>query len=844
MSTSSGWLLLTLAWGMRLALGAPAPAPLRITDIRFQGLERLSEAQVLAKMKARTGDLFDRDRLEEDVRRLYESGEFEEIVGPRTEPYAGGVRVVFTFREKSRVQHIAFAGRRKIREKTLLEDLHTREGGLVTPYWLNQDAEKIRDKYRKKGFLFVDVAGRSRPVAGGLEVTFVIDEGPRVRIRDIEFLGNRSISSGKLRGLMATRRKDWFFGIFQSGYYDQEVLERDIDRLRNYYRYRGFLDALVWVDDTAFRDQKARLRIRIRVEEGDRYRLAGVRFSGNRVFSDAQLSESLRISKRIGQPYEGEETDKEQNQIVRLYQEKAYLDARVLPELVIPELGREVTLVYKIEENNKIYADRVEIIGNEKTKDKVIRRELAIIPGEEVTGQKLRETYSRLHRLQFFSPEDDDLKIDWRPGPEPGRSVFEVNVQEVPTGRLLFGFGVQGGAGLFGTISLRKRNFDITDWPDSVADIPGSFTGAGQTVDLELQPGTRYSRYRLAWTEPWLFDTQNALRLEGIRYDFSRGDYDEDRWGFRSRLTHYFDLDRDFATFLGYRFDLVDISHVELDAAADVLRAGGYDPYWEWGDANADGIDQWELRGRKVGGAETRVSAGSIGVELERTLFDPFDGNYDGYRASHRWELGGGFLGAEVDFWKAEADFEIYRTVYETEEMLRHIISLAGHFGYIEGFSRTEAPPIFERFWLGGPTSMRGFRWLQMGPHDRVLIGPQADPRVAISNDEVFGTTMLYFNAEYTFPLFIKYLRGVAFCDAGILDGVSWRYDAGPPPRIHEDWGFRMAMDRFRVTLGVGVRVNLYFLGQAIPIGLYWGRAVRSQDEDRTQEFLFHLGYF
>ena len=324
------------------------------------------------------------------------------------------------------------------------------------------------------------------------------------------------------------------------------------------------------------------------------------------------------------------------------------------------------------------------------------------------------------------------------------------------------GFGVTSGFGVIGNFSITKRNFDITDLPESLYDIPDSFTGAGQTLTLVAQPGSQRSLYRFSLTEPYLFGTRNALTLSASRLTILRDDYDEDRSTFSPRLAHAFDFDRDLVFSLGHRLEEIEIHGIDNDAPSDAFEVEGF----------------------------TTLIAASAGISYNKILFEYLEGPYDGTNNSVSYEYGGGVLGGEVDFHKGELTNEFYYPIYEYQrgpDTLHHVISLVNRFGIIEPQESTDEIPIFERFFLGGPNTVRGFRFRGLGPHE--------------NNNAVGGSGMVYGNLEYSFPIFQKLLRGVLFLDYGNLAPEASDLD----------------FDEMRYAVGGGVRINFPVSRPAAP---------------------------
>ncbi len=767
-------------------MGQEAPGRDRtiIVQISIQGLQRESQAKVLESLKIRVGEPYDPRKVSLETGGLYATKKFRRVDPPQVTELQNGVAITFVVEERPLVQAVELQGRKSLGEGKIKPDLDTKTGGLFSEASLQRDRELILEKYLEAGFLFAEVNSEIRESPLGVRVMFLIEEGTRVRIREVKFLGNKAFGTGTLLSLLSTREKDfWFFGLLRPGFYSGEALEEDLINLENYYRRFGYFDAKAELYDVAMDSGKERMTITIRVQEGPQYTFRGYNFVKNAVFSEPTL---LALTSAVpGQPFNADVLQKDQQEIKNYYGDRAYIFARVVAKPEVSMTGHDVRMRLEIEESSEVYIEEIKIEGNEKTRDNVIRRELEFYPGEKIDRSRLAKSRSNLNRLLIFKSID----YSYENGSSPNDKTVVVKVEEEQSGRLIVGFGVTSGFGVIGNFSIIKRNFDITDLPEafSLTELQESFTGNGQTLSIQAQPGTRRSLYRFTLVEPYLFDTRNALTLSASKLTILRPDYDEDRSTFNPRLSHAFDFDRDFVFSLGHRLEEVQISHVESDAPTDAFLAEGF----------------------------TTIIAASAGVSYDKRLFEYLEGNYDGTLSGIDYEYGGGVLGGEIDFHKVEISNEFYWPLYTQGSgatSMHHVISLVNRGGLIEPQSSGDSIPIFERFFLGGANSVRGFRFRGLGPHE--------------GRDPIGGNGMLYGNLEYSFPIFLKILRGVAFFDYGNIS------------RDVEDF----SLSEMRYSVGGGIRINFPFLGSPLPIGLYFGVPLRTEDEDQTRLFLFTIG--
>ncbi|MEM7235817.1 MAG: outer membrane protein assembly factor BamA, partial [Planctomycetota bacterium] len=625
------------------------------------GLSR-PKSELLSRLgrRVRVGERYSRRNVDEETRRLYNLGNFQRVLRPLISDFEDGVAILFRVEEKPYVKRVRFIGRQSLKRRDLVEDdppLLTRENDLFNPYWVRQDERALQEKYLKAGFLFATVRREVTELeSGSMNVVFRISEGTRVRIRNVRFTGNRSLESSELLALMQTRERDfWFFGLLRPGFFNHEHLQQDIISLKRYYRRFGFFDVRIEPEKLELSGDKRHLDVTLRVDEGPVYVFKGYRFAGNAVFtSDTLLDLTLA---QPGKPFSMEQLERDQDKILKYYGDRAYIFADILPKLEYTEERAEVFVRLDIAEENEIYIEQVRIQGNLKTQDRVIRRELEFYPGEKVDQSKLIKSRSNLARLGLFR----DISYTYE-GTGSRRDVV-VHMDEDTSGQLIVGFGVTSGFGIIGNFTITKRNFDLSDWPESCYEVPDRFTGAGQTLHLQAQPGTRRSLYRLTFVEPYLFDTRNALTLSASSLELIREDWDEDRATFAPSVAHSFDFDRDFRVSVGLRLENVEVDSLEPDAPQVVVAS----------------------RGHSV------VVAVNTDLSLNKILFEPLEGPYDGHRESIFYEYAGGALGGDVDFHKIEARSEFYFPLYVHERgNLHHVIGMQNNFGWIEAHDRDD----------------------------------------------------------------------------------------------------------------------------------------------------------
>lgn len=773
------WFALLALLGAALpALGQVNPGQPIIREIRLEGLERVSQGEIEAQLQIKVGDPFDPRRIDAEYERLYDTGNFQAIAPPIIDRLPNGVRLTLRFTERPLVSEVRLEGVNHFARGETLQRLQIKRKSLLNAADLRLDRFDLERRYRETGFLFASVTTEVQTDAGETVVIYRIHEGPRVTIDDIRMRGNETFTDDELREVLQTREKSWFFGFPNSGYFDEEQYFTDLEILRTYYRSKGFFDVTVLPEDFSFNRDRDRLYLGIRIVEGPRYtvRSVSVEIEGPGVFPLSLLESKIEIEP--GEIYDAEEVAEGQLKIERLYRDHAYIAAVVDIQPVVRLDVNDVGLVFRVREGEKFYVEGINIKGNAETLDKVIRRELRFYPGEEFNFSKIAESRSNLFRLGYFR----DVSIYETDGTTANQKDVVIEVEEDESGRFIFGFGVASSRGLVGNIALNKRNFDITDLPESFLDLPDAFTGAGQNFLIEASPGNEFSRYRMAFTEPYLFDTDVSLSLRAFKVDVQRDNYRDDRLGaevgFGQRFTEYLSGE------LSLRYEIVDIRDIDADAPPDVFRVRG----------------------------TTRVSSLRGDLAYDRRSFRPIVGFVDGWMVGGGYEYAGGFMGAELDISKADVRFQVFKTIKSDDDKLRHVISFRNEASWVEEHHNTPEVPIYERYYLGGSRTLRGFRLWGVGP---------------LFNKDPLGGNVRHFGAlQYTFPLLEDTLRGLVFVDWGNID-----------TGVHA-----LRLDKYRVSSGVGLLLSLDFLGQPLPISVSWGEPLLKEDTDRVRNFLFDIG--
>ena len=804
-------LAIVLLGGPRAALAQAAPPPADdaakvgkpIREIVFEGARRLSQAYLREIVRLKVGDPYPgMAGLNEEVKRLFGTGRVGGFIDAHADltPDRSGVKVVFTVGELDDVKEVVYDGLSSVSERDLKESPEgmriraprdDKPGTTYEDYRAHLDVETILRMLRDKGKFFAEVDVERVELDDGVKVIFHVREGPTLRVKEIIFLGNDHIEPDTLRNFMKTQPT--FFYFIRSGYFDRRALDDDLGNLNRFYWGEGYLDVRTMVDDLQLSADRSRVTVVIRVIEGDRYKVRHVEVTGVTLFEPAAISSQLET--KDGAFFSGRSLAKDIETIQKMYMDKGYIFNRVDFKRHILETERALDISFAVEEGVKVTLEKIRFEGNLKTRDDVVRREVSVFPGEPFNAEAMDESKDRLGRRGYFK----DLRIAFEPGTAPDRRDLVVRIDEADTGQLLFGGGVSSSTGLFGRIVFVQRNFDLTDVPtswDAIAD-GHFFVGGGQTLLIQAEPGQNQSRYAVTFVEPYLFPSLLPLPIQ-LRTTFSYYDsslgltYNEQR--LEGQLGLGYRVTRDSLLELAYRFTDTVIYQIDRFAPAEVIEVAG----------------------------DNHVSAMSLSYSINKNKQDQNLLFYGGWGAGGEIESAGGPWGGDWDFIRMELNANAQQTLFTFPRDSKHVIAARVNAGWMTEYGRSDDVPIFERFFAGGPRSVRGFRFRS--------VGPKGD------DEPLGGKARLVASAEYSFPIIpgfdqtyapewrADFLRGVLFCDAGNV----------APDLKH------FYMDDMRVALGFGFRIKIPVF--PAPVALDFGFPIRKQRDDDPELFSFSVG--
>jgi outer membrane protein insertion porin family len=651
-------------------------------------------------------------------------------------------------------------------------------------------------------------------------LVFVIDEGPKVTVRHIAFLGNAAFPADALFGAFglgeylvrdAHIESDPAHGLINGGPYSREVLEEDVDRLRLFYRSRGFLDATVDLASVTFTPDRTKVDLSFVVVEGPRYRIRSLRIEHVTPTGGALTEKPLYSAEEIARELKIKPGDFYDQERLQRYGRRGHppwdypgmtnvqSPCRVFPPGATYGEQPEVDLTIQISEGVSKKLRDVVIRGNRFTRDHVIRRRIRVYPGDTIDMVEVNRSLRAIQQTHYFQDPASlrGPRLQLEPVPDqPDYVDIGLDVTDGPTGQLRWGVGISTGQGVQGTFTFNKSNFDLWKPPSSINPITAvgeildnkAFHGGGQNLNLLLAPGDKYSQFQLTWVEPDVFrqyiDTWE-LRVSGRRVIRRLPDgYTSDVLGAEVGLSH--NLTDKLQIGFAVREESVKIKDLAPDATSLAFDAEG----------------TTELRGLRV-----TARYGDYDDPMRPT---------SGYEIKVSGELVGGWLGGEESLTKLTTQDQLYATVRENESGHRTVLHLENFFGIASEFGSSNDVFITERFYLGG-YNLRGFDYRAVGPKQ--------------FNRPVGGEATWYGRAELFFPLVATRLEGevrdrellrwVAFTDFGLLGlGIN-------DPTFRE----------LRVSSGVGLRIEIPVLEIPIAIDLAWPWIYQDTDDRRQLYF-------
>jgi len=774
-------LSVAVAWISCAALAQELPPPpppvVREVVVEFVGPETVNRSVVTANIQTAVGQPASREVIEQDVRNLINTGYFFDV-RVLEERLANGIKVVFRVQGKATLREVTIEGNKQFKEDRLRREITQKPGDILDEHKAHVEAQKIVELYQKAGYPEVKVTPETAVDrdTGKAVLRYKVQEGPRTFIKKIKLHGNKAVRAGVLLKLMKTKRHWWLAWLSGAGVLKDEQLRDDLEKLREYYRDHGYIDVEI-AQPRVERVSPKWLVVHLDIFEGQQYKVGEVKFENVKLFPVADIERKLKMT--TGRTFTPAGLEADTKAIEDYYGARGYLDTHARANRVPNvETGR-MDLTYVVREGALTYIEKIEIRGNTKTKDKVLRRELAVAPGDIYDTVRVSRSADRLRNLGFFS------KVETAPETTsvPNHKDLAITVEEQRTGSLTFGAGFSSIDNLVGFVEMQQGNFDLFNWPN--------FTGAGQKLRLRAQVGLERQDYVLSFTEPWFLDRQLSLGFDLYhRYSgYLSGEYDETRTGGAVRLGKA--LNQFLRAEVQYSLQRIEQNITSTNVSAEI---------------------------RSQDGSALRSSlVGTLTYDTRDNVFLTTRGQRTEFSA----EIVGGPVGGDISIYKLNLRSAVYFPLFNG-----HVLQLVGAAGVVDAFGQTKGSggsvtetngetrvvndvPMFDRYFLGGANTLRGFDYRDVGPKD-------------VYGEPVGGNT--YFNGtiEYTIPV-VERVRFALFFDVGEVDADAYKL------------GHNILAD-----VGAGVRLNL----PVGPLRLDYGWPIITDDRSgKTGRIQFSVGY-
>lgn len=720
-----------------------------IASIAPAGNKKIDSGAILKNILTKPGDPYDPASLRKDLKSIFKMGYFDDIQIEVTQD-AAGKKVTFKVVEKPVIRSILYAGLEELEEEAIQEVVTTKEQSILNPAKLKRDSDAIELLYKSKGYYNTQVDPKiSFPTDDSAEIRFVVDEGKKIFIKEIAFDGNVTFDDDDLEDQIETNTKGWFSWITDSGLLDFDKLNQDAGRILNFYGNQGFLEAKI--GDPVVTQEEEWLYITFSIEEGARFKVGKVDIEGDLLDDREKLLEALKIT---DEKYVSRKILREDIlSLTDIYAEQGYANASIRPAINKADEESTIDINIKIEKGDLVYINRITITGNSRTRDNVIRRELKVQEGGVFNAKALRESLQKLQFLDFF----EEVNITPEKSFDDSTVDLAVEVKDKPTGNFTIGAGYSSVDDIIFMGEISENNF----------------LGRGDTLAFSANIGGESNKYNLKYKNPRLNDSMLSWGIDLFDTEREFDDYTKDSAG--GALSFGYPLWGKWRGFGSYSYTDTTLSDVSEDASFVIRNS-----------------------------VDINITS-SVKFSLQRDTRDRRFGATKGSKHNLSVRYAGGPLGGDSEFTKLEGTTSWYfPLLWDT---VFHLKGAAG-----QAFdNEDDGLPVYERFYLGGLQSIRGFDSAKVSPVDPV------------TGERIGGDKMWFTNFEIIFPLLAE--QGV--------NGVIF-YDMGRVFDDDEDWGF----DDFEKAVGAGIR----WFSPVGPLRLEWGYNLDPEDDEDSSVWDFSIG--
>jgi outer membrane protein insertion porin family len=770
-----------------------------LAEVRVGGNDRVEEEAIRVYLTSRPGEPLNQDAIDKDIRAIYKMGFFKDVEARVTEENGKPI-LTYWVTERPLIREVQIEGNKGLSKDDLENALKIHPRTILNPVKIRTGIQNAKKEYEKKGFLDADITYRTENTAAGeVILTFSVNENDKIRIKEIVFEGNKAFPSSQLASILSTRKKNFLSRFLNTGVLNRDALKTDVERLTAWYYDNGYIN--VRIDEPKVERKEDGLYVTMRIDEGEQFMMGDVAFSGEVPGGEDSAKRLVGLEK--GKVFKASMLRDDVFRLTGFFSDQGYAFVNVEPETSVHPENKTVDITYRVDKGPEVFIDRVEVAGNTKTRDKVIRRELRVQEQSLFTATGLQYSKERVQRLGFF----EDVNVTTKRGVRNDLLNVLVDVKEAQTGAFSIGAGFNSSTSIIASARVQENNL----------------MGRGQQLTIGASIGTRYRNSILSFTDPYIMDTPFTLGADLFDWRFAFEDFD--RSGLGGNLRTYYPL-----TALGYGslwgFSLED-TRIGMQYQWERSRISNFDP-----------ITPAAIRAER--GSKT---TGTITPSLLRnTLNDPLDPT-----AGSMQNLSFGYagLGGSTSYKKAELEARFFIPLYRSPKWGQFTWMTGGFLGYGVGDIdfRERGPigtegkeilnndmPLFDRYFPGGINSIRGFGERSLGPREEVTVSitdPDAPGgrRLKTYHRPIGGSEELVFNNELSFPIVQQLkLKGVLFADIG--NAFTRKQGIDPSD--------------FRYSVGAGIRWRSPFG----PIRIEMGRALNAKNDERTSTIHFSFGGF
>jgi outer membrane protein insertion porin family len=778
----------------------------RIRRIRVLGNRRVADDDIIAGIRLRAGRTCTDRQVTRDAQALWDLGFFDDLIVEGEMADDGRIDLVFRVRERPAIGHVRYEGNNHVGSSDIDEIMTLRVGSVLSRPDVTAQVTRLRDLYAEKGYFLARIVPRiTRTENNEVDVVFVIEEGEEVTVRRVRFVGNHHVPEGDLRGIMQTGETGFFSFLTNNDNFQQDHFDEDITRLQAVYYDRGFLQIHVGTPRIELTADRRYIDITIPLVEGPRFRIGHLRVTELDAAGEEidplggrrQLREMIPADP--GDWFNRTALAQALQSITRFYRDQGYAHAEIQPQMELDANGRAVDLTIAIARGPLTTIERINIRGNTKTRDSVIRRELRIAEGDLYSQSQLEASRGAVTALGYFERVD----MSESDGSTDDTIVINFEVAERPTGTFQVGAGFSSIESFILTAQIQQQNI----------------FGSGQSLSLQLQLSGLRQLIQLQLVEPYLFGTDWSAALEIFRTTRQYQAFSRNSTGASLSVGHWV-FDRRFTFFASYRADYVEIG----------ARTSGF-----FGSGSGAGLQQ--LPFLPIANLYRQGLTSSLRFTLQWDSRDNRITPMNGLYIQASTELADEILGSANSFVRTSAFVRWYWELFSGV-----VLKMNTTAGIITS-RQTPGPPVFERYYLGGIFSVRGFPLNGLGP--RIGIPQSLDPNAGLGDTgtPIGGNMQFYYNLELEFPIIPQVqIRGVIFTDGGNAWNIdSYLCQAAPAPvQDASSDPCRVNLFDIRTSWGFGIR----WISPLGPLRFEWGIPFQRRTWEQEIDFQFTIGNF